>query len=286
MKKNIFADGGKCRLVCPICHSELNIENRSLVCERTEKKHCFDLSSDGYVNLVVGKKSGGDCREAVKSRSRFLSKGYYKKLSDKLCEIVSGLSQGRQTVIADAGCGEGYYDTEIAKHNENIDCIMGFDLSRDAVAHASSTASATGLYEKAGFAVSNIFDLPMSDGSVDIALSIFAPISESELSRILKNDGCLITVGAGVDHLLGLKKVLYDEVYKNEERADAPKNFEVVSRFSLKYTIELENNEDIADLFAMTPYYFRTPRDSAERLAKLDRLETELDFDITVYKKH
>jgi hypothetical protein len=35
----------------------------------------------------------------------------------------------------------------------------------------------------------------------------------------------------------------------------------------------------------MTPYYWRTPRAAAQRLASLDRLETEIAFDFMVYEK-
>ena len=35
----------------------------------------------------------------------------------------------------------------------------------------------------------------------------------------------------------------------------------------------------------MTPYYWKTPRSGAERLASLDTLTTELHFDFLVYRR-
>jgi 23S rRNA (guanine745-N1)-methyltransferase len=35
----------------------------------------------------------------------------------------------------------------------------------------------------------------------------------------------------------------------------------------------------------MTPYYWKTPKAGAERLAQLDTLTTEIAFDIHVYEK-
>jgi 23S rRNA (guanine745-N1)-methyltransferase len=37
-------------------------------------------------------------------------------------------------------------------------------------------------------------------------------------------------------------------------------------------------------LFAMTPYAWKTPKEGVDRLAGLDRLDTEIGFDIHVYK--
>ena len=49
--------------------------------------------------------------------------------------------------------------------------------------------------------------------------------------------------------------------------------------------IHLENQTDIHALFQMTPYYWKTPKSGAERLAQLQELTTEIAFDIHVYEK-
>ena len=41
----------------------------------------------------------------------------------------------------------------------------------------------------------------------------------------------------------------------------------------------------LQDVFAMTPYYWKTPRAGAQRLAATPRLESELAFDFLVYER-
>ena len=63
-------------LLCPVCGNQLEQKDGSYRCI---KGHCFDISSTGYVNLLLsgGKASGvhGDSKEMVRARQDFLSKG-------------------------------------------------------------------------------------------------------------------------------------------------------------------------------------------------------------------
>ena len=49
--------------------------------------------------------------------------------------------------------------------------------------------------------------------------------------------------------------------------------------------ITLENREDIHNLFQMTPYYWKTPKEGAERLSALETLTTRIAFRIHVFRK-
>ena len=44
-------------------------------------------------------------------------------------------------------------------------------------------------------------------------------------------------------------------------------------------------SEDIKNLFAMTPYYYKTGRNEAERLLNLKNLTTTVHFGVEVYRK-
>ena len=44
-------------------------------------------------------------------------------------------------------------------------------------------------------------------------------------------------------------------------------------------------HEQLKALFAMTPYYWKTPRGGAERLAALSQLETDISFRFLVFEK-
>ena len=47
----------------------------------------------------------------------------------------------------------------------------------------------------------------------------------------------------------------------------------------------LQNAHDIKALFQMTPYYWRTPKESVEHLLSLSALTTRVSFHITIYRK-
>ena len=53
----------------------------------------------------------------------------------------------------------------------------------------------------------------------------------------------------------------------------------------ISFSICLEDNNTIRDLFSMTPYYYRTGEKDLEKLAALTRLETEVDVTVSVYQK-
>jgi 23S rRNA (guanine745-N1)-methyltransferase len=93
-------------LRCPVCGGELSgSENcKSLLCNGA-KRHCFDISAKGYVNLALNQSGSGDSREAVRSRTAFLNKGFYRPFADELLKALKKYTEGG--VLVDAGCGEG-----------------------------------------------------------------------------------------------------------------------------------------------------------------------------------
>ena len=50
-------------------------------------------------------------------------------------------------------------------------------------------------------------------------------------------------------------------------------------------TITLPCQADIHALFQMTPYYWKTPKAGAERLAALESLTTRISFRIHIFQK-
>ena len=272
-------------LKCPVCGLPLtpNDNGKSLVCENEQKKHCFDISSAGYVNLVTGNKSGdsrGDAKEMVRARSAFLERGYYAPFADA---IVAAAERYGAQKIADAGCGEGYYTNRIAKLDGAR--VYGFDISKHATEHAAKSAKRAGVADNTFYAAASIFEMPLADGSVDTVVNLFAPCAEAEFSRILCDGGYLICGTAGKKHLIDLKRAIYDTAYENDERADIPESFEFIEKINVNYSFTVDNNADLQSLFAMTPYYFRTSERDREKLVHIDRLDITADFDILVFKK-
>ena len=275
-----FDNGILTALRCPCCNSEMTLENdgKSLKCS-APKRHCFDFASSGYVN-ISSSHGGGDSKEAVRSRTRFLDSGHYKPISDAMRGILSRcVPQGG--LIVDAGCGEGYYSCRVSGAGYSV---CEFDLSKVAADQAAKRARREGLSNTL-FGVASVFELPMADSSADAVMNIFAPCAEREYCRILKDGGILAVAYAGPEHLMGLKKKLYDRVYTNEERSDMPKDMKLLEEIRVRYDITLSGAEQITDLFAMTPYYWRTSQSDKDKLLGLDSLTTEADVIIAVYKK-
>ena len=135
---DILADKFTDVLKCPVCGESISSsENKkSLLCNG-KKRHCFDVAAKGYVNLALNQSGGGDGKEAVRSRTAFLSKGFYRPFADEVCRLISEYVSEGATVI-DAGCGEGYY-TSLVSQQCGVRAI-GFDLSKSAIESASASA--------------------------------------------------------------------------------------------------------------------------------------------------
>ncbi len=249
-------------------------ENRKSIFCAGPRRHLWDIASSGYINFAGS--SGGDPADCVRARRRFLSLGHYAPLAEAITELIEAHSD-RESLV-DAGCGEGYYTSRFA---ESVELVCGFDLSRAAVESAAKRK-----IENAIFAVAGVNAMPLASSRFSTLTSIFAPCFEDEFCRVLRPGGALIVAAAGERHLLSLKDALYDSTTLNTERADLPTGLREVESRRLCYDFELTTPEQISDLFAMTPYYYRTSRESVERLSRLERLTVGADFSIKVYIKN
>ena len=279
---------------CPVCGGALlpYPEKNAFSCDA---RHSFDVARQGYVNLLLPQKRGaslpGDDKNMVAARSAFLEKGYYEGFSDGVDRAVmtACTAAGKRAVrLADAGCGEGYYTVrlvrELAENGYDVSSA-GFDLSKDAVRRGAVKAREAGLSENIRFAVASLFEMPVADGSLDGIVNLFAPTSDEEFARVLCPGGFLLLAVPGEEHLFGLKQALYDSPYKNEIRRDDLPHFDLENVTRVSYEITLSSNEDIRNLFAMTPYFWRTSQKDTEKLSGLSSLTTPVSFDLLLYRK-
>ena len=265
--------------ICPICKSPFEQKGRSLVCP---KNHCFDLSKQGYVNLLRPAKSGsvrhGDDKLMVNARSAFLGAGFYDTLRNAVTETVRTHANEAPTVL-DAGCGEGFYTSHIREALGEGASVYGIDVSRDAI-HAASKD------RKLRLAVASIFDLPAENESVDILVNLFAPYDAKEFSRVLKEGGTLVRVFPREKHLWELKCAVYDMPYENEIDTLELEGFSLQEKREITFPLNLHKQEYIDTLFKMTPYYYKTSREGQAKLRALDSLQTHAEFLLVVYTRN
>lgn len=267
--------------ICPVCSGKLEISGKSYICPN---RHTFDMAKSGYVNLLPTNNSGGvhgDNKLMLRARREFLEKGYYKPLCDAVCKVVSKYCC-QNSVILDAGCGEGYYTTAVKANfdESNIAVEMyGIDISKDAVDMAAKRKSGV------NFAAASVFHIPVMTNSCDLLLTMFAPYCGEEYGRVMKNGGIMVMAIPAENHLWEMKSKIYDTPYKNEVKDYALDGFEFLGAEKVNFTMKISENSDIISLFSMTPYYYRTGKTEQQRLNDLKHLETQADFEILTYKK-
>lgn len=272
----------KSLFICPVCGQELMINGKNYRCE---KNHSFDAARSGYINLLtsdrMNAKSPGDNKQMVAARTEFLDKGYYQHLRDCISNAVTEFASDGD-ILLDAGCGEGYYTSgiyqNVRENGINIKAA-GIDISKFAADKAAKRN------KEIEFAVGSVFHIPFADNSCDILLNIFAPFCCEEYIRILKYGGYMIMAIPDKKHLWELKKVIYDNPYENEPKDVEIEGFEFIKKLSAKKNIHLQSNDEIMDLFAMTPYFYNTSPDDKAKLEKIDTLDIQTEFEVLIYRK-
>lgn len=231
--------------------------------------HNFDIAKQGYINLNMhNSQNTGDNSEMINARSNFLNKGYYSFL---LNEINKHLSKDDKLV--DLACGEGYYTSKFICEDK-----VGIDLSKQGLKIASKNDKST------TYLLNSIFHNPLEDNCADKIITIFAPIAKQEIVRLLNDDGSFILVKPDENHLFELKKAIYDNPYLNEIEDIR------IDGMYLDKEIRISNiatlyNEDLVNLFMMTPYYNTTSKVDKDKLNNIDNLDVTFSFIIDIYKK-
>ena len=289
---------------CPVCGGNLKRIEKSLVCEN---RHTFDVAKQGYVNLLPpGKEKNartGDEQLMVKARVDFLAGGYYSAISRKLSELISNHicdDENGTVVVCDMGCGEGYHTCNItaclAEMKNQPVLSLGLDASKHAAVYSSRLSRAKGMMPAGGigaafesetqayFTPSNIFHLPVRDHSVNVAVSMFAPIAWDEVLRILKPGGILAVVASGRDHLMEMRNIIYDNVHITDFEPISHEGFIEVCRDSLTYKADILSNDQIKNLFIMTPFYYKTTEAGRERLYSKEQLSVTIDVNYMIFK--
>ena len=263
-------------LLCPVCGSQLNREDRRLVCTHN---HSFDIARQGHVNLLVVQQkhslNPGDTREQVLSRRKFLEAGYYAPIARTLIETAREL--GIAGEILDVGCGEGWYSAQLADALGAE--LTGLDISKEAVRCAAAK------YKGKQWLCATAAHIPVADGSADLVTSLFSLTLPEEFRRVLKEGGFYFQVLAAEDHLLGLKRIIYDNlIFKEKDTVPELPGFERVKSVPIRFDFAVEGQQ-IRNLFSMTPHVFRIGKEGAERLRNTQILADTASCVLNVFRR-
>lgn len=264
-------------LACPLCRHPLARDGRTWRCAQG---HAFDTAREGYLNLlpVQHKKSRapGDNDAMVRARREFLEAGHYAPLRDAVLAALRPL--GARTLL-DLGCGEGWYTRALAGV---VPDVVALDIAKEAVRLAAKRDP------RVTWLVASAAQLPLPDGAVDLACSLFSPLPAAELARVLVPGGHLLVATPAPRHLWSLRAALFEEV-----REHAPGKFVAElerAGFALHDTVDVAfplalDNTALRQLLAMTPYAWRATPERRTLLEAQAHLDTEAAFTLLLFRR-
>lgn len=265
-------------LMCPVCRQPLNLTERTWRCEQG---HSYDVAKQGYVNLHVVQhkhsKNPGDTPESVDARRAFLQGGYYQPLQQAVVDLLKQLDV-KVKAILDIGCGEGYYTSAM---QQVVEHCVGVDIAKTAVQRAAK------LNPEVTWVVGTGATLPVLDHSMDACTSLFSPIPQAEIARVLKDEGYLIVVTPASEHLYAMREALFEQVNPH-----TPEKFveQLQDLFELKQEQIIDapfvlEQQALKNLIAMTPYAYKASPERRSQLEQHSQLEVTASFQIYVFQK-
>ena len=262
------------KLLCPVCGKRLLLEDGSLRCM---EGHCFDVSRQGYVNLLPGRGAFYPM-ELFRNRRFVFDRGFYAPLLEKMQLLIERYVKAEKPVLLDAGCGEGYYAGNLFKDGNWVK--TAFDISREAVQLGAQR------YEDVAFIVADLKRIPLPDHSVDCILDVLTPADYTEFSRVIKKNGCVLKAIPGEGYLKELRTLAKDQLRSGPYESDRVKDYfalhmQCVRRDRITYTLPVTQEE--ARAFArMTPMLQRV---DVEALDLGGVTEITIDMELLVGKK-
>ena len=249
--------------------------------------HSYDAARSGYVNLhrpgIKSNARSGDPEDMVAARRAFLARGHYDRWAREAAALALSSAGQSPKVFIDAACGEG-------RHTLTMNAALapaltvGIDASKRAADIAQKAANRSDVCGKVRFLAGNIFDMPIVSERADLVSVLFAPIPFAEARRVLRPGALLLVCSAGREHLVELRRAIYDEVRFKPSDGTVPEGFEEAARDNVSYRVALDRAA-LGELFAMTPFCRRATEDSRRRLAGSDGTEMTVSVDLAVFRK-
>lgn len=283
----------KTRLICPHCQTTLNRYQQQYRCDRG---HHFDLGKAGDINLLLPQQkrsqAPGDSKAMVAARAAFLASGAYQPIAEWLAKYLCVLTQGMPAVIADAGCGEGYYLRQIAQlcypsiddFQQGGGHFVGWDISKFAVQRAAKLSPLPA--SLATWLTASNARIPLVDHSVDVLICAFGFEVVEAFARIIKSRGYLITLDVGERHLIELRRHIYPTIKPYHPKPHLSELlFRRIKSETLSYQLTL-GQAQLSQLLIMTPHGYRASPQAKNSLLKQQIHIDDVDVKLTLYRKN
>ena len=262
--------------LCPLCQQPLLLTDNHYQCAN---RHSFDLAREGYVNLLPvqqkNSKDPGDNKAMMQARRSFLQAGWYAPLAKAVTTMLAPLPAHS---ILDLGCGEGYY-TAFIKQARPQSQLYGVDISKSAIKFAAKAN------RDIQFSVASAYQLPFADNSFDAIVRIYAPSKASELQRLVKTGGYLLTVTPGPQHLVQIKQAVYDSVRLHDDAVAQIDGFAHSKRQRLQFTLHFNRSEDVLALVQMVPLAWKFSAEQKQQFAE-GLPAISVDFLLDIYQRN
>ncbi len=275
-------------LACPICAEPLRILYEQTWVLMCGQRHTFDIAREGYVNLLTThrRSASGYGQVELVARRRMLQGGLFAPLVQHIAQRIREDTKGsssRPLRVVDVGTGEGTVFSAILSEltpplSEVEGC--GTDISVAGIRLASKLYTASNLL----WVVSNALRrLPFRDHSAQVLLSILAPMSWEEASRILAPGGWAAVVTPGEHHLCELRDAIFE--HDRKPRPEKPRAHDVASPLALGGTYRITHTmpvpSDVAeDLIHMSPLFWKASRQRLDQLRMQPLNSITVDFEI------
>jgi len=262
-------------LICPLCTLSLMENSHGLVCEN---RHQFDRAKEGYFNLLPvqfkNSREPGDAKAQLQARKIFLAADYFFPLVQSLQKKMNP----ELASLLDIGCGEGYFTRAFRDYCSEA-TVYGLDIAKAGIRLAAKNNSARICY-----AVASSSALPFADASMSVIVRIYAPSKDAELQRVLKPDGQLIVVTPGEQHLIGLRKNIYQTI-RPHQKPDVPLGFHLVSEDSVEFSLSVPPGQLSQSLLAMTPFAWKL-RSELQAAYIANGCVDSAHFHVSIYQKN
>lgn len=269
---------------CPLCSGSMQLVHlKSLICANN---HCFDLSKQGYVNMLTHPQHTKYDKMMFKYRRIISKSGFFAPLDERISGIIMNNSETASAplTVLDAGCGEGSHlaviQEKVCRKMQKDFLGVGLDISKEGIIMASKE------YKNNIWCVGDLARAPFADRQFNFILNILSPANYMEFHRMITDDGIIIKVIPERCYLQELRAVFYQHTdkqgYSNDDTLELFKtNFKLkdIERVRYNYTLDLT---EIEPLIRMTPLSWGTTEERLQKVREMNLREVTVDLAILV----